>query len=267
VRWMGARLLDERERACDEKVLESSARPETYAESILKVCTFCLEPPAPCVAGVSGSDLKQRIVRIMAHRSGVGLTLVRKVLLGVTAALALAAPVGFGVLHAMQAPSGAAADVSPDLPKYDVATIKPSAPDSEGRMMMMFTPGGTQISGAPMQMILRNAFRVEDDRIIGLPNWARTNRYDIQAKVAPEDAPRVDKLKVDQRASMLVPVLEERFRLKYHHETRELPSYALGIAKDGPKLKVSTVHDVPPDFKPPLPGGDFRRSVRETIAG
>jgi beta-lactamase regulating signal transducer with metallopeptidase domain len=69
VRWIGSRLVEERERACDEKVVEQSARPETYAESILKVCAFCLEPPAPCVSGVSGADLKERVLRIMTHRS------------------------------------------------------------------------------------------------------------------------------------------------------------------------------------------------------
>jgi uncharacterized protein (TIGR03435 family) len=261
VRWMGARLLDERERACDEKVLENNARPETYAESILKVCTFCLEPPASCVAGVSGSDLKQRIVRIMTHRSGVGLTLVRKALLGAAAGLAIVLPVGFGVLHAMQASatsSVALSDVSADVPKYEVATIKPSPADTEGRLRLMFTPDGTQISGAPLQLIVRDAFGVQEDRIIGLPGWAKTNRYDIQAKVAPEDAPKLEKLKMDQRASMLVPVLEERFSLKYHHEMRELPSYALVVARGGPKLKMSAVTDLPADFKPPVPGDDSK---------
>jgi uncharacterized protein (TIGR03435 family) len=122
----------------------------------------------------------------------------------------------------------------------------------------MFTPDGTQLSGVPLQIIVRDAFGVQEDRIIGLPGWAKTNRYDIQAKVAPEEAPRLKKLKMDQRASMLIPVLEERFNLKYHHEMRELPSYALGVAKGGPKLKVSSVTDLPPGFKPPLPGDNSR---------
>ena len=87
------------ERACDERVLELSARPETYAESILKVCAFCLEPPVPCVSGVSGSDLKQRVLRIMTHRSGIALSALRKCTLCAAAALAIAVPVGFGMLQ------------------------------------------------------------------------------------------------------------------------------------------------------------------------
>lgn len=57
--------MDERERGCDEKVLALNPRPETYAESILKVCAFCLEPPVLCISGVSGADLMERILRIM----------------------------------------------------------------------------------------------------------------------------------------------------------------------------------------------------------
>ena len=67
VRWMTAKLNEERERACDERVLEQNSRPEAYAESILKVCSFCMEPAAACVSGVSGADLKSRILRIMSQ--------------------------------------------------------------------------------------------------------------------------------------------------------------------------------------------------------
>lgn len=56
VRWMTARMSEERERACDERVLEFASQPESYAESILKVCSFCIEPAAACVSGVSGAD-------------------------------------------------------------------------------------------------------------------------------------------------------------------------------------------------------------------
>ena len=79
VRWMSVKLNEERERACDESVLERNARPEAYADSILKVCAFCLEPPSPCVSGVSGADLKERILRIMAQRSGAALNSWRKI--------------------------------------------------------------------------------------------------------------------------------------------------------------------------------------------
>ena len=105
--------------------------------------------------------------------------------------------------------------------------------------MLRFTPDGTSIQGVPARMLLRFAFGVEFDRMIGVPAWTTSNRFDIEAKVAPEDAPKLEKLTADQRRSMLLPLLAERFNLKYHHETRELPMYALVVAKGGPKLAES----------------------------
>jgi uncharacterized protein (TIGR03435 family) len=260
VHWMGSRLLDERERACDERVLELSAQPESYAESILKVCAFCLEPPAPCVAGVSGSDLKQRILRIMTHRAGIGLSVTRKIALAVVALLAIALPVGFGMLHAMQAPaegkpdSAEQHDVSPDVPRFDVSTVKPAA-SSEMMSRFMLTPDGISLQGVPIQMLLREAFQFQDDRIVGAPGWVKTNRYDVEAKVSPEDAPKLEKLKIDERRSMFLPLLVDRFHLKYHHETRDLPSYSLMIAKGGPKLKESSQQT------PPAKDGESKNSA------
>jgi uncharacterized protein (TIGR03435 family) len=142
------------------------------------------------------------------------------------------------------------ADGSTDLPKYDVATIKPAA-GSDGRIAFLFVPGGIQLEGVPAQMLLREAFNVEDDHIIGAPAWVKTKRFDVQAKVSPEDASKLDKLKIEERRSMLLPLLVERFNLKYHHETRELPGYALVVAKGGPKMKVSDIQ--PPSPRPPEP--------------
>jgi beta-lactamase regulating signal transducer with metallopeptidase domain len=55
--WIGARLVDERERACDERVLAAGQRPGTYAESILKTCQLCIASPVVNVPGVTGGDL------------------------------------------------------------------------------------------------------------------------------------------------------------------------------------------------------------------
>ena len=71
--WIGARLVDERERACDEEVVRLGNDPHVYAESILKTCQFYVESPLTCVPGVTGSDLKKRIERIMSHRPGTSL--------------------------------------------------------------------------------------------------------------------------------------------------------------------------------------------------
>ena len=65
--WLGARLVEERERSCDEAVLALGSERQVYAESILKTCEFCVESPLACVSGVTGADLTERIVRIMTQ--------------------------------------------------------------------------------------------------------------------------------------------------------------------------------------------------------
>ncbi len=68
--WLETRLIEERERACDEAVLQAGNHPQDYAESILQVCKLCLASPLACASGVSGADLKKRIEAIMNCRIG-----------------------------------------------------------------------------------------------------------------------------------------------------------------------------------------------------
>lgn len=98
--WIGKRLVDERERACDEAVLLSSSDPESYAEGILNVCKLYLGSSLPCVSGVTGSNLTDRIRAIMTERVAADVAFAKKLALAVAAIAALALPVGIGVLHA-----------------------------------------------------------------------------------------------------------------------------------------------------------------------
>jgi TonB family protein len=98
--WLGARLVEERERACDEAVLLLGNQPEVYAESILKTCEFCVASPLACVSGVTGADLKQRIVRIMTQRSGDKLGFLKKLLLVAIGTGAVSAPIVAGLIKA-----------------------------------------------------------------------------------------------------------------------------------------------------------------------
>ena len=98
--WIGVRLVEERETACDHEVLRLRNEPEVYAEGILKVCEYCLEAPLLCVSGVSGADLKKRIQGIMAHRVAHDLGRARKLLLAVAGITAIALPIGIGLTAA-----------------------------------------------------------------------------------------------------------------------------------------------------------------------
>jgi uncharacterized protein (TIGR03435 family) len=127
-------------------------------------------------------------------------------------------------------------------PAFDVASIKPYGPN---RLMIRIqtTPDGVAVSGMPMHMILREAFGLTNDRLLGEPAWVTTSRFDVEAKVAPDDAPKLQQLTQEQRWAMLLPVLEDRCALKFHHETRELTVYTLVVAKGGVKMQLARPAD------------------------
>ena len=95
--WLGARMVEERERACDEEVLQLGSQPQVYAESILKICEFCVGSPLACVAGVTGSDLKKRIANIMNKNIVRKLNFGKKLLLSALGVAAIALPIVFGL--------------------------------------------------------------------------------------------------------------------------------------------------------------------------
>ncbi len=97
--WIGARLVEERERACDEGVLSLGSEPQVYAEAILNVCKLYVESPLACVSGVTGADLKKRIEAIMNNRIVLRLNFAKKVALGVAGIAALALPIVVGMMN------------------------------------------------------------------------------------------------------------------------------------------------------------------------
>ena len=92
--WLGARLIAERERACDQNVVASGNEAGTYAEGILKVCRFYAAPPL--ASAVLSDGLESRLESIMAGRAVAEFGLRQKALIGIFAALAIAWPVMTG---------------------------------------------------------------------------------------------------------------------------------------------------------------------------
>lgn len=115
--WVGARLVEERERACDEEVLELGSERQVYAESILKVCEFCVGSPLACVSGATGADLKKRIVHIMTQPSARKLNFSKKLLLGAAGLAVIAMPIMFGLgTTPVRAESNVAPQAEPPRP-------------------------------------------------------------------------------------------------------------------------------------------------------
>jgi uncharacterized protein (TIGR03435 family) len=128
------------------------------------------------------------------------------------------------------------------LPAWDVVSVHPTDLNSctQGSGMVT-TADGINIFCIPVLFVIEQAYLIrEPNRIIGAPKWMADAMYDIKAKVSAEDLATYSKLGNDDRLRMLQSMLADRFRLKAHIESRELPIFELVVAKGGPKLKVPT---------------------------
>jgi bla regulator protein BlaR1 len=249
--WLGARLIDERERACDEQVLQMGSERRVYAESILKTCEFCVGSPLDCVSGVTGADLKKRIVRIMAEGRARKLDFTQKLLLVAAALAVVAVPILFGRQTASPTTSGsetdnAAANTSPYA--FEVASIKPDKSGGATGFGLRYQSGSNfNATGVTLEFLIRAAYRIEFNQIIGGPAWINSDRFDIEAKPDAAVAEQLQKLNRDDRnlatGQMIQGLLADRFKLAMHHETRELPEYVLVVAKNGPKIREATPGD------------------------
>jgi bla regulator protein BlaR1 len=260
--WLGARLLEERERACDEEVLRLGNEPHIYAESILRVCKFCVTSPVPCVAGVTGSDLKRRVQEIMTRHLGRKLNRAQKALLAMAGFAALAAPVVVGMMEAPRLRAQSPVIASATKPKFDVATIKPS--DADTRMMVQFAPGGrVAISHATLRFLIKIAYDIGDQQIEGGPDWVNSKRFDVEAKPDSPLGGDMRNMTEDQRRLYreqirlrLQSLLADRFKLTLLVEEKQMPIYALVVGKNGPKLQQA----------PDGPGGNLRGGRGELSA-
>jgi uncharacterized protein (TIGR03435 family) len=138
-------------------------------------------------------------------------------------------------------------------PSFDVATIKLHDPKS---MMMITPPGSEDIfrTAGTGRSLVQQAFNASNAalRVLGGPDWIDKDRYDIQARIPDEVFAQMQKMtgpaRQDTAHFMLQSLLADRFKLKVHFETREMPVYELVVAKDGPKLP-------PPNTPPVAPPG------------
>ncbi len=144
---------------------------------------------------------------------------------------------------AIETPASTNKDTAVDLAPLAVATIKQVAFAERDLMTTQFSDDGVSFRGVRIAWIVSQAFLPqvllpgEDDRIVGLPSWTKSERYDVEAKVDYEDVPKWKALSLTQKSLALQPLLVTRFNLQFHHETRERPTYSLVVAKNGPKLR------------------------------
>ena len=155
------------------------------------------------------------------------------------------------------------ATATPTPPKFEVATIKRSAPGTT-QTGTVFQPGGWyRASNVRLRDLVSEAYRVRGFQVVGGPAWVASDRFDIEAKSEdPNNFAPVPKADGTRTISgdpfrMLRELVAERFKLVVHRETRDGPVYALIMSRSGrrgPGLRPFAVNCAALDPKNPTPG-------------
>jgi uncharacterized protein (TIGR03435 family) len=134
--------------------------------------------------------------------------------------------------------------------EYEVASIKPNK-SANNMVRFMNSLDGFSTTGVTVQMLIANAYGVQNFQISGAPGWLNSERYDIDAKMDSATADALKKLDQEhnriERQHMQQKLLADRFKLTVHSETRELPVYALVVDKNGLKLHEAKPGDTYPN--------------------
>ena len=233
--WIGGRLIQERERACDEHVLGLLQNPRAYADGIVNVCKLYVGAPLPCAPGVSSSDLRLRIERIMRNESGKAVSRQTRIALAIVAWLILIGPVVAGAVTAPPGPIPSQAPGRPPMPTpnaplaFQAVSVKQNVSGTVFSRVDVRSPGRFTAVNVPPAVLIQIAYGLEDFEIVGGPRWLESDRYDVVASSGGEAT-------LDQKRAMLRQVLQERFNLTAHSETRQLPTYALTMARNDGRL-------------------------------
>ena len=133
-------------------------------------------------------------------------------------------------------------------PSFEAASIKLNTGVSKGTGSVDLLPGRVRAENVLVRGLIQNAYDVRPFQIVGGPGWIDSIRYDIDAKAAGNAPPA-------ELRRMLQALLEERFQLRAHRETREVPVYVLSPAKGGLKLAPAKEScSVEDEGAPPVPG-------------
>jgi uncharacterized protein (TIGR03435 family) len=231
--WISGHIRAEREHCCDDAAVAVTGDTLTYVRALAEIESERRASLSTAMAA-SGGSLSHRVARLLGqprHQPGTHSApgiVAAGVLLAIAAAAVFAQPV--------------------NRPKFEVASIKPSQTRSF-RMVRPFP--GRLTADAPVSMLIQNAYTLQSFQIVGGPSWMDSDHYAIDAKA--DGNPTHAELFL-----MLQSLLEDRFQLKVHRETRELPVYALEANKGGLKLaspKEGACVESTPGALPPWAGG------------
>jgi uncharacterized protein (TIGR03435 family) len=261
--WAAWRQLAlEAERSCDDAVLGCS-EATAYADQLVGLARRLSAAQPPALAMANRSDLSARVGSVLDASRARGRA--GALLVAVASAVAAAVVLTMSPLRMVAAPQAVAPAAVPNIPKWDAVSIKrcTNAPVTpvEGRGAgAAISPDRLTVNCWNISTLINVAYtfsrrsspppyRVEIER---LPSWADSERYTIEAKA--EGAPGQGIM----RGPMLQALLEDRFALKIHPETKEGRAYILTVAKSGLKMPSFQGGCTPIDLVHPQPASPIQ---------
>ncbi len=230
--WISSHMRVERELCCDDIAVSVTGDAVIYARALAEFDSARWIQPA--VMAANGGSLADRIARLLGQPSTS-----RRASCGPgTAATLILLAIGACAVFAQ----------SNVRPEFEVASVKPSFTRSVANVRPL---PGRLTADAPVQILIQYAYGVQPFQVVDSARWLQSGRYEIDAK-ADGKATR------NQMFLMLQSLLEDRFQLKIHRETRDMPVYALVAAKGGLKLpppKGNGCVDSAADAAPEWAGG------------
>lgn len=262
--WIGARLIQERERACDEEVLRGGTRPAAYATGILAVCRLYAHMPLATASGVTGCSLRKRIEEIMNHRQLQKLGLLRTLALIALAFALLAVPIFTGMRNPTHVLAQSTSAVHFQTVSIRACRDLPGTKKGNGYSSSAFVLSTGCMPLADQQglgLIQRAYVRFSPDPssnwpavvpVKGTPSWFE-ELYELIG-TAPPNTPRET-----MEGPMLRAALEDRFKLRIREDSAEVPVYSLRTGSPSPPLNPFTEGScvaMPAAIPPPqLPAG------------
>jgi uncharacterized protein (TIGR03435 family) len=229
-------------RVCGDRIL--------YVEALAQLEESRARNPEPALAA-TGGDLVVRIRRLLGQRDNTSRSL------GAIAAGAL-------LMLAALAPAIVALRAAPQEaePAFEVASIKRDITGQLGPLYNMLPPT-FRVERATLKNLIRMAYWVHDFQILGASGWINSERYNIEAKnpgtpVQNQSSPGLNEAYRTLQLRRLQTLLQDRFKLAVHRETKEVPIYELTVAKGGPKLEPPNC--IERDLRDPIAPG---KTVRD----
>jgi uncharacterized protein (TIGR03435 family) len=167
---------------------------------------------------------------------------------------AVAVLIAFGLVSASQVRAQSQPGASAPSPSFEAASIKLDRSGSGRHSINQDLPGGRlRAINVSLAGFMRAAYQVPASRILATPAWFDSEYFDVEAISADDNSG-------DENRLRLQALLADRFKLVIHHETRQLPVYALVLAKPGrlgPQFHVNdgNCDSAPPATSPGFPAG------------